>query len=140
MAEHLIRFRGGWERHFSSRVGENARRLFLPIRWAPDQPGSIRLSRRFGRPPSDPDRESIRLDFRDVPGLRSAWLNGVELPVGGSGGSVNLDSSLQDRNELVLEIDPTVAATVESAEGWGAIALAIGPRSSPEAGGSGEAG
>lgn len=124
MPEHRIRFRGGWE---SSPVGGdpgNARKLTLPVAW-PDGPGgTVRLTRRFGRPPDLAEGETIWLELRDVPGLRSLQLNGVDLgppPSDGVGWTLPLAGRLADRNTLTLE----VALDGETPGGWGSIALVI---------------
>jgi hypothetical protein len=126
--EHRIRLRGGWERRAIDAPEPVTQRLTLPTRWDPDRPGRWLLTRRFRRPPLDPDCQLVLL-LEQVPGIHSLLLNGqaptrvspaesrFEVPLG----------SLPDRNVLVLEIDTTAAtdpAGVAVPE-WGSIALVL---------------
>ena len=75
MPEHLIRLRGSWQIE-----GDPPRRIDLPTTWPAGLEGRLTLSRRFNRPRFDPSAESLALRLDAVPGLRSALLNGKELP------------------------------------------------------------
>ena len=126
MTEHHIRFRGAWELLELGPGRSAPRPVTLPIAWPPEFAGPIRLTRRFGRPPIDPALESIRLELKAVPGLRSVTLNGAELgPIGGVDRDIPLPSALPARNTLTLEVVPGPPGPDG---GWGAIALVIGPR------------
>jgi hypothetical protein len=127
MLEHRIRFRGGWE---SNRSGGEVARLNLPIVWPSDSSGTIRLTRRFGRPPLDPEAETAWLELGFVSGLRSAWLNEGDLDLPDTHAAsrrVSLGSRLEDRNVLTLEVDLGLVDPGEASAGWGWIALVIGP-------------
>jgi hypothetical protein len=142
--DHRIRLRGGWE---SSPVGApaNSERLTLPTRWDSEQPGRLRLTRRFGCPPRAPGRQFLLLILERVPGVHSIRLNEHEIPdvsPDHSNYEIPLDD-LPPRNVLVLEVDPSMAheradareapAGGQGPEGssdWGWIALVI--QSPPE--------
>ncbi len=134
MPEHRIRLREGWESSALDGHPGDVGRLSLPVVWTRGTQGPIRLSRRFGRPPIDPAIESIRLELRGIPGLRSVHLNGVALgppPAGVLDWTLPLTEPLGSRNTLTLEVVLEQASTVEIPEGWGSIALMIAPKSGP---------
>ena len=126
MYEHLIRLRGAWDWHPGA---GGPGRVALPTRWAADVRSPFRLSRRFHRPPIDPDRETLALRMESVAGLGVVRLNGRELarPAGGvSDLTLTLEGSLPGTNLLELEVDP--AAWGEAGLGdspWGRIALVV---------------
>jgi hypothetical protein len=127
--EHSIRLRGGWECR-STAAGESLpARLALPTRWTSDQTGLITLTRRFGRPPLDADRDALWLRLDQVPGIRSLHLNGqplVPIPPTSSRFEFPL-AGLLDRNQLDLEVDIAAASARSAAVGadWGVISLVI---------------
>jgi hypothetical protein len=136
MPEHRIRFRGGWVSCALDGDPADVARLSLPIVWPSGIEGAIRLSRRFGCPPIDPAFESVRLELRDVPGLRSLRLNGVDLgmpPPGVLDWTLPLAEALDARNTLTLEVVPDQVSPVEIPGGWGSIALVIAPKNGPGA-------
>ena len=130
MPDHRIRIRGPWDR--STIGGDGAGppgRVSLPCPGPGELSGRFRLIRRFGRPPHDPARESLRLDLADVPGLLRVTLNGVDRPLAPAGGppwSIPIDEPLPDRNVLALDVD--FAGVEGFAAPWGSISLAIGPK------------
>lgn len=131
MPGHLIRLRGGWEWQLPPGGLGMVRRVTLPTRWTTGLSGPIRLVRRFGRPPSDPRIEFIELEIRDVPGLKSARLNGIELAENAPGSwaqSVLIEQDLTERNELVLEVDLDLIEESRMTEPWGSVALMIRPK------------
>ena len=110
MHGHWIRLRGGWEycRVDSPGVPE---RITLPTRWASEQPGRGRLTRRFGCPPLDAGRQVLVLSLQQVPGIHSIRLNQLEIPrvsPDRSSYEIPLDS-LPPRNVLVLEVESSLA-------------------------------
>ncbi len=133
-AEHRIRLRGGWECHYREGADDSApeilRRVDLPLASPADLPAIFRLARQFGRPPVNYRNESVRLEIRNVAGLRSIRLNGRPVaPADGLSGdrTVELPDELLPRNGLVLEFErPTVESDEPSP--WGDIALVIRPR------------
>lgn len=132
MAEHRIRFRGGWSwGHPGAGVSSGPPRVTLPLSWPPDRTTPASLGRRFQAPPLDHDRENLALELDDVPGLRCVRLNDAELarPAAGTV-SLRIPLSVQNlmprNNLLVLVVDP--AAAIAGGEGWGKVALLIGRR------------
>jgi hypothetical protein len=124
MPEHLIYLRRAWEGHFGPGAAGAVRRVDLPTAWPADLPGPVRLSRAFNRPPLDPGRETLALRLGAVPGLLSVRLNGRPLATSGPAGSeLPLSDPLPPRNVLLLELDPSAAAT--AGPGWGEVALVI---------------
>ncbi|MFI5454260.1 MAG: hypothetical protein ACHRXM_02315 [Isosphaerales bacterium] len=131
MIEHRIRLRGGWGCCAAGLPDSDEQRVTLPIRWSPDGLGRMRLTRRFGRPPFDPDRELLILRLDQVAGIRCILLNGQ--PIAGvapekSLYELQIDHS-RDRNLLVLEIErplPCMESAGASAE-WGIVALVVRP-------------
>lgn len=133
MSEHRIRLRGAWDWHVAPGEGEAevARRVTLPTAWPPGEASPFLLLRGFGRPPLDPDRESVRLELLDVPGLVSVRINGREVarpPRGSVAWTVAIDGPLLPRNALVLEVDLGGVASSDLASAWGSVALVISPR------------
>jgi hypothetical protein len=130
MSEHRIRFRGGWLALPIEGTPDLAGPLDLPVAWPEGVVGSVRLIRRFGRPPIDPAAISARIEFLAVPGLRSVQLNGVDLgrpPADVFDWSVPLTDSLSVRNVLTLDVVIGRYSTAELPAGWGAIALVLTP-------------
>ena len=107
MDEHRIRLRGGWECGRIGTAGSAPERMTLPVRWAPEISGRMRLSRRFGRPHLDAARQILLLELDRVQGMQTLLLNGeilaaasparssYEIPLG----------ELLERNLLVLEVE-----------------------------------
>jgi hypothetical protein len=129
--DHRIRLRGGWEycRVDSAGVRE---RITLPTRWASEQPGRGRLTRRFGCPPLDAGHQVLLLSLQQVPGIHSIRLNQQEIPrvsPDQSSYEILLDS-LPLRNVLVLEVESPLAQgrTDPETADWGCIALVIRTR------------
>ncbi len=129
MPDHAIRLRGGWT------LGVDGRPVdvpwTLPTDWAPNLSGPIRLTRRFGRPAVDSSTQRLRLELRDVPGLRGLTLDGVALaipPGGPDAFSIPLPPDAGPRLTLILDVDLPDPPRPEIAGGWGAIALVIGER------------
>jgi hypothetical protein len=131
-SEHLIRLRGGWEWQASEAGSEVGRRIALPTVWPPGLSAPIRLVRRFGGPPVDPQREQVVLRLENVPGLRSVWLNDRllgQLTQNADALEFVVDEPLPARNLLRLLVDPTAWSDLEAISvPWGTIALAIRPR------------
>jgi hypothetical protein len=125
MSDHQIKFRGGWEVDFGD--GKVATRLTLPTSWPTGLHGSIRLVRRFGRPPVREIGETYRIELLCVPGLISVKLNGRELmdDAMATNPIFPLPEPLLDRNILELELDLAAANRISPAEEWGAISLRI---------------
>lgn len=131
LTEHLIRLRGGWECGTSPPGSSPARRLSLPVQWTTHETGVLTLTRRFGRPAIDHDRESLWLRLDQVAGLCSLRLNGQPLaqisPIA-SDYAIPLPALL-DRNQLDLEVDvPAAASAAASGAEWGVISLVVCPR------------
>ncbi len=85
----------------------------------------MRLSRAFGRPPTDPDRETLWLRLSDVPGLKVVRLNGqvvMERSDRASDFEIPLPDDLPARNRLELEVDGGAALPVST---WGRIAIVV---------------
>jgi hypothetical protein len=131
VTEHMIRLRGGWACRALDSPDSSERPLTLPVRWGPHDPARMFLTRKFGRPRLDPDRETLLLKMDHVPGILSVDLNGH--PIARSAALVSRYeielAHLLDRNVLVLEIE-----TPESRLGpagnvaeWGMISLVIRP-------------
>ena len=86
------------------------------------------MTRRFGRPRVDPDRERVALELSSVPGLCSSRLNGQDLAVefDQSGRCLlPVDSLLWDRNTLVIEADVRRVEPRTFLEEWGVVAILI---------------
>lgn len=128
-------------------------RVDLPLVWAEvahswEQAGldlgatAWELTRRLGRPPPRPGRETLALSLKQVPGLQSVWWNGEELPV--SSDSVKdasevwfslPESAILPRNEVRLCPRPG-DWWVRHSERWGVVTLEIhdiGTGAGPEA-------
>jgi len=135
VTEHRIRLGGGWGCCAAGLPKSAEQRVTLPIRWRPDGLGRLRLTRRFGRPPFEPEREVLILRLDQVAGIHCILLNGQ--PVAGvspesSMYEIQLEHAL-DRNLLEIELEPPLAG-VEAAEAtaeWGIIALVIRPIEPP---------
>jgi hypothetical protein len=126
MSEHRIRFRGGWEASPAGGDPGAIRRLTLPIAWGSATARPICLTRRFGHPSIDPAVESVRLELRDVPGLRSVQLNGNDLgpiPLDVDDWTIPLAGLLEARNTLTLEV--VAPPAIDPPGDWGSIALVI---------------
>jgi hypothetical protein len=136
VTEHRIRLRGGWGCRALGLAASADEPVTLPIRWNPPFSGPIRLTRRFGRPPFDPQRQALILRLDQVAGTRSILLNG-QLIAGVSPERSLYELSIdhpRDRNLLVLEVQPPVPATEAAGDPaeWGVVALVLRPA---EAGG-----
>ncbi len=134
MAEHRIRLRGGWECLYRQGDEEGSpevsRRIDLPAESISDWPAQIRLTRQFGRPPVDLQIEEVFLELKNVPGLRRARLNGLEIDLSSCGNdacTLAFGDPLLPRNGLLLEVQ--IDSAIASTTGWGEIALVIRPRS-----------
>jgi len=131
VTEHRIRLRGGWGCCAAGLPESDEQRVTLPIRWSPDGLGRMRLTRRFGRPPFDPDRQVLILRLDQVAGIQSIVLNGQ--PIAGVCPEMSLHelqiNHARDRNLLVLEMEPPLPG-MESAGAsaeWGIVALVVRP-------------
>jgi hypothetical protein len=131
VAEHRIRLRGGWGCCAAGLPATAEERVTLPIYWKLDGAGRVRLTRRFGRPPFDHDRQILVLQLDQVAGIHSLLLNGQAV----AGVSpekrryeIELDDS-RDRNLLVLELEPPVPSSEEAGTHpeWGHVALVVRP-------------
>ena len=138
MSEHRIRLRGGWE--CRGRVDDDSpevvRRIDLPVVWPEDFPKVVYLTRQFGKPPVDRSKESVSLEFLNVPGLRSVRLNGREIRTESrseSGFAYPLEETILPRNGLMLEVERP-QATGETSMFWGEIAIVIQPIASERLG------
>ena len=130
MGEHRIRLRGVWDMHTGRGEGETEKlcRVDLPTVWPTDVATRFRLTRRFGRPPFDPDRETARLDLVNVPGLVAVCINGREVarPRRDEGGwSIALDWPLLPRNTLILDVDLEGMTRERLEPAWGSVAVVI---------------
>ena len=99
-------------------------RLSFPLTRFPEGQVDLRFSRSFQHPPLDHDREALWLDLQSVPGLISIVLNGRELVREVNPGHVesfSLGIDLPLRNQLVLQVDPSVRPE----HPWGVVALVI---------------
>jgi hypothetical protein len=134
MPEHRIRLRGGWECQYrEDHVEEGPEvvsRVDLPLDPTRVLPRRFRLTRQFGRPPLDVRSEAVRLELRNVVGLKSARINGSPIAfewADDRDASIKLVDPMLPRNGLALEFDMAGAKHVENLP-WGEIALVIGPR------------
>ena len=129
MTGHRIRLRGGWERH-DLETGQIAR-ITLPASLPTESHSSMQLVRAFNKPLLDAARESLWLDLRRVPGIRSVRLNDEEIarPADGlSALSLPIENARESRNVLVLELQTRSAgAPLADDSLWGEIALVITP-------------
>jgi hypothetical protein len=130
VTEHRIRFRGGWECCPVATPESDELRLTLPIRWSRQHPSRLQLTRRFGRPPLDPDSQVLFLQLDQVPGIQSLLLNGrpiARVSPEESRYEIRLDD-LPNRNVLLLEIETPRPGDQAAAQAeWGRIALVIRP-------------
>jgi hypothetical protein len=126
--DYRIRLRGGWEWHEPSPPpGSPPRRVALPLQWDPAQPGPVRLIRHFGSPPIDPQREALELRLENVPGIVALCLNGEAFSSFGDFLGLPLQSG-RSRNELVIDIDPRLAAQGSRPDlAWGQVAIVVRP-------------
>ncbi len=127
MAEHRIRFRGGWEIQTGD-VSGPVKHLILPTYWPGGLEGTCRLIRRFGRPPNAFPNEVYRIELINVSGIALLRLNGFDLDLTGSESGdllVTLFEPLRDRNTLEIEVDLSRVSRERLVRGWGAIALVI---------------
>jgi hypothetical protein len=134
MPEHRIRLRGGWECQYRQGDGDEGPevvcRIDLPLEPTHVFPSRFRLTRQFGRPPLDDRLEAVRLDLRNVVGLKAARINGSPIAfvwVDDRDASIKFADPLLSRNGLALEFDMADARPEENLP-WGEIALVIGPR------------
>ncbi len=128
-AEHLIRLRGPWTCRPRLDNLEAEIRIDLPTPTPPSVGESVCLARSFGRPPIDPDRESLALRFEAVEGLREVRLNGRILSrpdVGVDAIELAIVGPLPPRNRLEIDVDPPGASPRPTDSGpWGCIALVV---------------
>ena len=103
--------------------------MTLPVRWAPEVAGRLRLARRFGRPRVDAARQCLLLELDRVQGMQTLLLNGeilaaasparssYEIPLG----------ELLERNLLVLEVEMSESGAESAGRDldWGHVALVI---------------
>jgi hypothetical protein len=129
MTEHRIKLRRGWECQETGSPPSAARRLELPTRWTFEMPTRLTLTRRFGRPALDLDRQVLLLEMEQIAGTHSILLNAQPIALASattSSHTIRL-SDLAERNVLVLEIE-TPAPVVSAAgivDDWGMISLIV---------------
>ena len=134
MTDHTIRLRGPWLLVDPEAPDAPPGRLTLPADAPPERPGPLlRLRRSFARPPRIDGPIDCRLIVDDLPGLRSAVLNGQDLPFDRdplvAPRTVEIGPLLRPRNVLELLVDRTVPT--QSRGPWGRIALVFGPTDGP---------
>ncbi len=131
MTDHRIRLRRGWELLDPGQTPAPGS-LTLPLTEFPDWPATPhRLGRWFNTPPLDPTRETLWLQLAAVRGLRSIRLNDHEVamsPFSEEPLLVPLGEHLQNRNQLVLDVDLDSATRPPPGFFWGDIALLIRQR------------
>jgi hypothetical protein len=129
--EHRIRLRGGWVCQSASSATPPLERITLPVRWDPDHPRRLRLSRQFGRPPFDTEHERLLLELGEARGIHSLLFNGRALAAISPAKSYYLLplAEIAERNTLVLEVETGEAcgAAAEAGPDWGQIAILIRP-------------
>jgi hypothetical protein len=129
VSDHRIRLRGGWACQSASTAPDAPEWITLPIDWGPGNPRRLRLSRRFGRPPIDPARQSVLLELDHARGVQSLLLNGKTLAAISTAKSYYLIPlpEIEERNTLVLEVETArwSDAPADLGPGWGQIALLI---------------
>jgi hypothetical protein len=129
MSEHLIRLRAGWDCRAAGATAAEHRRLTLPVRWARDQADRLILSRKFGRPPFDQEREQVLLRMDQVSGIFNLTVNGEPMgPVSTQNQRYEIVlGNLRARNTLMIEIENPCSITEISASEreWGQIALVV---------------
>ena len=130
--EHTIRLRGGWE--WRDPATGDSSRVALPLTLPAQDVAGTLLVRRFNAPRLDRSEESIWLQMKRVPGLRSIRLNGRELAQPETGMAevvLPLDSLAPAGNVLALELS-SVTGNLSGSEGfdWGHVALVIRGRAS----------
>jgi hypothetical protein len=129
--EHRIRLRGGWFCQSAFSAQEPLDRITLPIRWGPDRPRRLRLSRRFGRPPFDPEQQRLLLELDEARGIQSLLLNGTPLTMILPTKSYYLLplTEIDDRNTLLIDVDTSQScgSLAEGSRDWGQIAILIRP-------------
>ena len=105
--------------------------IALPVRWDKAALECLRLSRRFSRPPIDPEHQSLFLELDGAPGIQSLLLNGKTLTATASARSYYLIElpEIEERNTLVIEVDAGewIRAAAHHTEDWGRIAILIRP-------------
>ena len=135
MDEHRIRLRGGWVCQSALAEQGPPERITLPIRWDPANPRRLRLSRRFGRPPFDPERQSVLLELDEARGIHSLLLNGKALATISPAKSYYLLplAEIAERNTLIIGVETgqSCAALAEVSPDWGQIAILIRPIDHP---------
>jgi len=131
MSEHLIRLRKGWESIDLDSLDPRPERITLPLPAGWRSARRLRLTRRFGCPPLNPDIESLWLRLESVSGLASLQLNGRDIPLGPyPHGTLDIRlEELRPRNELALELSAAAGDPAGDSTAWGEIALLI--RSEP---------
>ena len=133
MTDHRIRLRRGWE---LLNPGDSSapRILALPLTEFPEWPAPRqRLGRWFNAPPYDPIRETLWLQLTAVTGLLSIRVNDREIaasPFPEEPFTFSLADRLQNRNQLILDVDLAATGRPVSNFFWGDIALLIQPRDS----------
>jgi hypothetical protein len=99
--------------------------MTLPCSWSAETPAAVQLSRKFQAPRFDPSQEALFLRLEHVAGLVQILLN-RRIIAGPARGDevmiVPLGEPLPPRNQLILNVEPTVGS------GWGEIALVIAGR------------
>jgi hypothetical protein len=129
--EHRIRLRGRWACQSASSAADPPEWITLPIRWDSANPRSLRLSRRFGRPPIDGKRQCLLLELDRAPGIQAVLLNQKTLTAISPARSYYLIPlpEIEERNTLVLEVDTGKSGDGPAQGGpdWGQIALLIRP-------------
>ncbi len=129
MTEHQIRLRGGWTCRAAGALDRVERRLNLPAQWHPDGGGRYLLTRAFGRPPVNRDRETLWLRMERVEGILALELNGRSIgPVSRGTSRYEIElPSLLERNVLVMEIEVPEPGREPAGAGalWGVIALVV---------------
>jgi hypothetical protein len=132
MYPHRIRLRGPWECEPLPRA-EGAVPvpappvMALPARWheggLPGFTGRVRFRRRFGYPGQIDSHERVWLTFAGVSDRADVWLNERALGqlTSEAPGSFEVTPLLQERNELVVEVE----GQAESGGLWGEVALEV---------------
>ena len=103
--------------------------MSLPLEGPPRGTSRVVLTRRFGRPPIDPDRERLALRLEGVVGLVGIRLNGRAMaipPAGATDLELSPDDLRPSGNVLVLEVLPPSGTPAGSEDSrWGMVALVI---------------
>ncbi|ADV62736.1 hypothetical protein Isop_2157 [Isosphaera pallida ATCC 43644] len=112
--EHVIRLRSAWE--WVEALDETnsprpAERFALPLRWTDLEPQKrvkpLRMRRRFGAPPHEPEHQRVIVRLESTPGLLEVRLNGrIVEPTTDSRDRPILEGPWRPRNVLELVTDP----------------------------------